>query len=228
MAIYIVPDAIPGVPLVSQQHRLTQYNQSNKSDGARGNMGDTATSGDDITSAIIRLQAGESDGVKKLFDVSYDELKRLAHSRLWAADLKHAFATESLLHESYLRLANLKTLAIPDRKHFFAYASKVMRSIIIDGVREANAERRGGGLPDLTLNTEIAEVTPHGGDVEAIDDALNDLQRISPSMAALVEMRFFGGMTESEIAEVLGVSTRTVRREWESARAALLVLLEDD
>lgn len=182
----------------------------------------------EITEAIARLQPGEPDAIRRLYEVSYDELKRLAHSRLWAANLKQGFATESLLHESYLRLVNQKTLAIPDRQHFFAYASKVMRSVILDAVREANAERRGGGLADLTLKTEMAEVTPLGGDVNAIDDALKDLQRISPDLAALVEMRFFGGMTEAEIAEVLGVSERTVRREWEKARAALLVLLEDD
>lgn len=182
----------------------------------------------EITEAIERLRPGEPDAVAQLFAVSYDELKRLAHSRLYAANLKQGFATESLLHESYLRLVNQKTLAIPDRRHFFAYASKVMRSVILDAVREANAERRGGGQLDLTLKTEIADVTPYGGDVNAIDDALKDLQRISPDLAALVEMRFFGGMTEAEIAEVLGVSERTVRREWEKARAALLVLLEDD
>ena len=182
----------------------------------------------EITEAIERLRPGEPDAVAQLFAVSYDELKRLAHSRLYAANLKQGFATESLLHESYLRLVNQKTLAIPDRRHFFAYASKVMRSVILDVVREANAERRGGGQLDLTLKTEIADVTPYGGDVNAIDDALKDLQRISPDHAALVEMRFFGGMTEAEIAEVLGVSERTVRREWEKARAALLVLLEDD
>lgn len=182
----------------------------------------------EITEVIARLQPGEPEAIKRLYEVSYVELKRLAHSRLWAANLKQSFATESLLHESYLRLANQKTLAIPDRKHFFAYASKVMRRVILDAVREANAERRGGGQADLTLNTEIADVTPHGGDVEAIEEALQDLQRVSPELAALVEMRFFGGMTETEIAEVLGVSERTVRREWEKARAALLVLLEDD
>lgn len=201
---------------------LIQNKRSKKTDG----VGHSMTG--EITEAIARLRPGEADMVKQLFEVSYDELKRLAHSRLWAANLKQGFATESLLHESYLRLANLKTLAIPDRRHFFAYASKVMRSVILDCVREANAERRGGGQAALTLNTEIAEICASGGDVEAIDDALKDLQRVSPELAALVEMRFFGGMTEAEIAEVLGVSERTVRREWEKARAALLVLLEDD
>jgi RNA polymerase sigma factor (TIGR02999 family) len=183
--------------------------------------------GGEITDAIARLKTGEEEAVKHLFSVSYEELKRLAHSRLWASNLKYNFATESLVHESYLRLANVGSLDIPDRQHYFAYASKVMRSVVLDLVREANAERRGGGEAAVTLNTEIAELCPQGNDVQAIDDALKDLQRLSPDLAALVEMRFFGGLTEAEVAEALGVSERTVRREWTKARAALLVLLED-
>jgi RNA polymerase sigma factor (TIGR02999 family) len=181
----------------------------------------------EITQAIARLQAGEDDAVKRLFSASYDELKRLAHARLWASNLQGGFATESLVHESYLRLVHLKALDLPDRKHYFAYASKVMRSVILDTLREANAERRGGGQAAVTLNTEIAELCAQGGDVQAVDDALKDLQRVSPDLATLVEMRFFGGLTEAETAEALGVSERTVRREWTKARAALLVLLED-
>jgi RNA polymerase sigma factor (TIGR02999 family) len=181
----------------------------------------------EITEAIAKLKSGEEEAVKHLFAVSYDELKRLAHTRLWAANLKQSFATESLVHESYLRLAHLGSMDIPDRQHYFAYASKVMRSVILDLVREANAERRGGGEAAVTLNTDIAELCPLGNDVQAIDDALKDLQRLSPDLAALVEMRFFGGLTEVEVAEALGVSERTVRREWTKARAALLVLLED-
>ncbi len=141
----------------------------------------------EITDAIARLAPGESDAIKHLFDVSYVELKRLAHSRLWAANLKQSYATESLLHESYLRLVNQKTLSLPDRKHFFAYASKVMRSIILDAVREANAERRGGGQADLTLKTEIAEVTPRGA--------------TAMFMTALVKTRKFRVLERARMAE---------------------------
>jgi len=182
----------------------------------------------EITEAVARLKSGEAEAVKHLFAVSYDELKRLAHSRLWAANLQQGFATESLVHESYLRLSKIQALDIPDRKHYFAYASKVMRSVILDAVREANAERRGGGQAAVTLDTEMAAMARQGGDVNAVDEALKDLQRLSPDLAALVEMRFFGGLSEAEIGEALGVSERTVRREWTKARAALLVLLEAD
>jgi DNA-directed RNA polymerase specialized sigma24 family protein len=107
--------------------------------------------GGEITQAIARLQAGEAQAVEQLFAASYDELKRLARSRLWASNLHQGFATESLVHESYLRLAKSQALNIPDRKRYFAYASKVMRSVILDTVREANAERRGGGVAAITL-----------------------------------------------------------------------------
>ena len=183
--------------------------------------------GGEITDAVARLKGGEEQAVKHLFAVSYGELKRLAHARLWSSNLQHGFATESLVHESFLRLVQQKSLDIPDRRHYFAYASKVMRSVILDTLREANAERRGGGQAAITLNTEIAEMASAGGDVQAVDQALTDLQRVSPDLATLVEMRFFGGMTEAEVAEAMGVSERTVRREWTKARAALLVLLED-
>jgi RNA polymerase sigma factor (TIGR02999 family) len=182
----------------------------------------------EITEAISRLKAGEAQAVERLFSVSYDELKRLAHSRLWASNLSQGFATESLVHESYLRLSKLKTLDLPDRKHYFAYASKVMRSVILDTLREANAQRRGSGAAAITLNTEIAELCAQGRDITAVDDALKDLHRLSPELAELVEMRFFGGLTEEEVAQALGVSERTVRREWVKARAALVVLLEND
>ena len=181
----------------------------------------------DITQAVARLQSGEAQAMEQLFAVSYDELKRLAHSRLWSANLQQGLATESLVPESYLRLLKLSSIDIPDRKRYFAYVSKVMRSVILDLVREANAERRGGGVAAVTLHSEMVELCAPAGDVEAVNAALTDLQRVSPELAALVEMRFFGGLSELEVAEALGVSERTVRREWTKARAALLVLLED-
>ena len=193
---------------------------------ASGNPKEVAMAGD-ITEAVERLQSGEAQAVEKLFAVSYDELKRLARSRLWSANLQQGLATESLVHESFLRLLKLPSIDIPDRKRYFAYVSKVMRSVILDAVREARAERRGGGVAAVTLHSEMVEICAPSGDVEAVDAALKDLHRVSPELATLVEMRFFGGLSEQEVAEALGISERTVRREWTKARAALLVLLED-
>ena len=179
-----------------------------------------------VVSGVSEKNAPRQE-IDAMIAASYDELSRLAHARIWAANKRDVLATESLLHECFLRMSKLKNLAIEDRKQFFGYAAKVMRTIIVDGVREANAQRRGSGQADLTLHTELAEVVENGNDVEAIHDALKDLERVSPALAQLVEMRFFAGMTEGEIAEALGVSERTVRREWEKARAALVVLLEE-
>ncbi len=178
--------------------------------------------------AVARWQGTPPESVAELFATCYPALKRIAHNRLYAANLRRSFATESLLHESFLKLATASAERFLDKSHFFAYASKMMRNIIVDAVREANAQRRGSGQGALTLDTEIANLCPAASDVSAIDDALKDLQSINPCLAALVEMRFFAGLTEPEVAQALDVSERTVRREWVKARAALLVLLEGE
>jgi RNA polymerase sigma factor (TIGR02999 family) len=181
----------------------------------------------EVTEAISRLRSGESDAVKQVFQASYAELKRIAHARIYASNVSDRFATDSLLHESYMRLSSLKSVDVPDRKRFYAYASKVMRNIVLQEIRDANALKRGGDRTQVTLATDLVDLSARSGDVEAIDDALRELEQLHPDWAALVEMRFFGGMTEQEIAETLDVSERTVRREWQKARAALLVLLEN-
>jgi RNA polymerase sigma factor (TIGR02999 family) len=181
----------------------------------------------EITEALGRLHSGAPGALDHLLASSYEELRRLAHARLWASNLQRPLATESLVHESYLRLVNLKSLDLPDRKRYFAYAGKVMRSVILDGLRAQQAERRGGGEALVTLNSEMAASMGEDADVEAVNQALEDLQRLDPNLAALVEMRYFGGLTDAEVAEALDISERTVRREWTKARAALLVLLED-
>lgn len=181
----------------------------------------------DITEALGRLQGGAPGALDELLASSYDELCRLARSRLWASHLEHPLATESLVHESYLRLVNLKGLDLPDRKRYFAYAGKVMRSVILDGLRAQQAQCRGAGAERVTLNSQALADIGTDRDVEAVDQALQSLQRLHPDLAALVEMRYFGGLTDAEVAEALDISERTVRREWAKARAILLVLLED-
>lgn len=180
----------------------------------------------ELTEAISRLRGGDSDAMQQAFAASYGELRHIAHARLYAANAHHRFATESLIHESYMRLCELTRINLPDRKHFYAYASKVMRNIVLQEIRDSCAQKRGGDPIRVTLQTDIVEVTEKGGDVEAVNEALIELEQLHPEWAKVIEMRFFGGMTEDEIAETLGVSDRTVRREWQKARAALLVLLE--
>jgi len=180
----------------------------------------------EVREALTRVRRTPTTEVSELFAQHYTELKRIAHSRLYNANLRSPMATQSLLHESYLKLASINGDGFRDRGHFLAYSSRVMRNIIVDTVREVCADRRGGGAADLTLNTEIAECCPASTDVNALDEALEALQRIDPDLATLVEMRFFGGLTEPEVAGALGISERTVRREWSKARAALLVILQ--
>lgn len=180
----------------------------------------------ELTEAISRLRGGDSDAMQRAFAASYSELRQIAHARLYAANAHHRFATESLVHESYMRLCELTRINVPDRKHFYAYASKVMRNIVLHEIRDACAQKRGGDQVRVTLQTDIAQQGEKCGDVEAINDALIELEHLHPEWAVVIEMKFFGGMSESEIAEALGVSDRTVRREWQKARAALLVLLD--
>jgi len=156
---------------------------------------------------------------------TFNELKLLARSRLRAAGAVTQLNTTALVHESYLKLSQrVGTMSFPSRNHFFAYVAKVMRSVIVDLVRERNADRRGGGLLMVTLETEPG-VVDHGEEALQLDEALQALEQVEPRLAQVVEMRYYAGMTELEIAEVLQITDRTVRRDWEKARAILKTML---
>jgi RNA polymerase sigma factor (TIGR02999 family) len=170
----------------------------------------------------------DHSALDRAFSAFYPELKKIAHARLRASGLQGAIQTTALVHDSYLKLASGPGIAVGDRLQFFAYSSRVLRSIVVDLVREERALRRGGDWDIVTLDTAAGEGIAASVDVEAVNDALDDLARLDPPLARLVEMRFFGGMTEDEIAESLAVSKRTVTREWRKARALLLTLIADE
>lgn len=175
-----------------------------------------------LTQLMARVQGGEEDARKALFEAAYGELRRLAHSRLYGGGRNTVLDTTSLVHESYLRFVRAGELRVEDRRAFFAYASSVMRSVIIDSARERQAESRGGGMRDLTLNTQLVDSIPDGkGSILQVHEALTVLAQADARLAQVVEMRYFGGYTEAEIAEALGVTERTVRRDWEKARLIL-------
>ncbi|MEK8048887.1 ECF-type sigma factor [Ideonella sp. DXS22W] len=168
---------------------------------------------------------------------AYPELKKIARARLHAAVPAGApvagLNTTALVHESFLRLAQrLEALQFSSHGHFYAYASQVMRSVIVDLVREQQAQRRGGDLQAVTLDTALSEAlaTPADGtetEAEAlrVDAALTALARVEPRLAQVVEMRYFAGMNDLEIAQALGLTDRTVRRDWDKARALLRTML---
>ena len=175
-----------------------------------------------ITELLVRLQAGDAAARDALFTATYDELRRLARSRLRDGGRNTVLDTTSLVHESYLRFIKVGQLRVEDRRAFFAYASRVMRSVIIDSARERLAESRGGGLPPLTLTTKLLEnLADDEETILKVHEALEVLAQADARLAQVVEMRYFGGYSEREIAETLEVSERTVQRDWEKARLIL-------
>lgn len=163
------------------------------------------------------------------WQAAYPELKKIARARLHAA--QHGvpgLSTTALVHESFLRLADrIEGLQFGSRGHFYAYAAQVMRSVIVDLVRAQQAERRGGGAAHVTLDTVVADGLAGPDDAEAlrVDEALTALATLEPRLARVVEMRYFAGMTDGEIAQALGLTDRTVRRDWDKARLLLRTML---
>lgn len=171
-----------------------------------------------------------SIGLKDLAALSaeaYEDLRRLAKSRLRSNGPLTLLDTSGLVGDTFKRLAQQHNLQIDSHAHFLGYCSRVMRSVIIDLVRERNAERRGGGGRMLTLNTAIGDSAASEDEPLKIDDALADLARVEPRLAQVVEMRYFGGYDEAEVALALGVTTRTVQRDWQKARVLLQAMLSD-
>ncbi len=175
-----------------------------------------------LTQLIHRAAEGDADAADRLFAAMYDELRRLARARLRAGGRNTLLDTSSLVHESYLRFAAAGRLRLQDRVHFMRWAGRVMRSVIVDLARRRMADRRGGGMTPLTLTTSIASRVPAGeSEIVRVHEALDELAVHDKRMATIVEMRYFGGMTETEIAEAVGIHERTVRRDWEKARLFL-------
>jgi RNA polymerase sigma factor (TIGR02999 family) len=181
----------------------------------------------DIAVALRAVHDRDASDLDRAFSTFYPELKKIAHARLRGSGLEGSMQTTALVHDSYLKLATGPGIAVGDRLQFFAYSSRVLRSIVVDLVREQRALRRGGDADIVTLDTAAGEGLPPSVDVETVNDALDDLAKLDPDLGRLVEMRFFGGMSEDEIAQALGVSVRTVSREWKKARALLLTLVGD-
>jgi RNA polymerase sigma factor (TIGR02999 family) len=179
-----------------------------------------------LTGLLGRMQAGDKGARDALFAAAYTELHRLARARLRDGGRSTVLDTTGLVHESYLRFVHAGGLRAEDRRAFFAYASQVMRSVIVNSVRERIAQKRGGDWRPLTLSTNLAAGVADGEDAALkVHEALEDLEKADPRLAQVAQMRYFGGYSEQEIAETLDITERTVQRDWEKARLILAAAL---
>jgi len=179
-----------------------------------------------LTQLLGQLQAGDRQARDALFAAAYTELHQLARARLRGGGRNALLDTTCLVHEAYLRFVSAGELHAEDRRAFFAYASQVMRSVIINNVRERIAQKRGGACQPLTLSTQLApSVDADEATILKVHEALEVLERAEPRLAQVAQMRYFGGYNEQEIAETLNIGERTVRRDWEKARLILAELV---
>ena len=170
---------------------------------------------------LNRLRGGDAGAKHQLLEMVYEELRRIAGLQLRGERPGHTLQATALVHEAYLKLSGMEQIPWEGRAHFFAVAAQVIRRILVDHARAKRAAKRGGGAVAVELPDSLQGPTPKLEDVLALDAALEKLERLDPRQKQVVEMRYFGGMTEEEIGEVLGVSSRTIKREWRMARAWL-------
>lgn len=164
--------------------------------------------------------------VEEVVELTYQELRAIAHRRLVARGRGGTLSTTALVHEAYLKLVDQSQSGWKDRAHFFALASLAMRHVLVDRARERHALKRGGEHRQVTLNDDVTSVEEQADLLLQIDEALERLAAFEPRLAQVVECRFFGGLTEADTAEALGVTIRTVQRDWVKARVLLRRALE--
>lgn len=174
-----------------------------------------------ITRLLQDVKAGDSEAFDRLMPLVYDELQDIARRQLRGERSDHTLDTSALTHEVYLKLVDQSQVDWQNRAHFFDLAARAMRQILIDYARKRNAEKRGGDWTRTTLSTRHLRVDVQMGELLGLDEGLRRLQKMDERASRVVELRFFGGMTEDAVAEVLDVSTRTVQRDWRKARAWL-------
>jgi len=166
------------------------------------------------------------ESVDEVTALAYQELRAIAHRRLVARDHAGTLSTTALVHEAYLKLADQSRAGWRDQAHFLALASLAMRHVLVDRARERMALKRGGVRRQVTLNEDVVAVEEQPETLIQLDEALDRLSNVDPRLARVVECRFFGGLTESDTAATLGVTVRTVQRDWVKARVLLRRMLE--
>jgi len=180
-----------------------------------------------IAALLAAVRRGEAGAVDELFGLLYPDLRQLAHSRLRSSGRFTLLDTTVLVHESFLRFFKAGSLEAGDKGQFMAYAARVMRSVVVDFVRHRGADRHGGDAVHVELDEGVAVPTDPGElQVIRVNEALEELAEIDERLVRVVEMRYFAGMTEEEVAEALDLSRRSVSRDWEKARLFLADALD--
>ncbi len=182
----------------------------------------------DITELLQAWRGGNENALTELMPLVYRRLKKIAGRLVLGEHRGRALETTELVHEAYLRLADLESIGWHDRTHFFAMCARIMRRVLVDRARAHRCDKRGGNA----LQVETAELrrisSQRAPSLVALDDALSELARHDEQTAEIVELRFFGGLDRTAIAEVLGISSATVTRRWRSARAWLIAYLDGE
>jgi RNA polymerase sigma factor (TIGR02999 family) len=174
----------------------------------------------DITELLAAWRNGDRAALGKLIPLVYDELRLLARRQLAGQD-RRVLQTTALVHDAYLKLAGHSRLDIQDRRHFFAIAARAMRQLVVDQARRRTAQKRGGPALDLPLEEGQVALDEKAGEIVAMDEALDNLAAVDERLSRVVELRFFGGLSVEETAEILDSSPRAVKRDWRKARAFL-------
>ena len=175
----------------------------------------------EITELLLKWSGGDKAALVQLIPLVYPELRRLARKYMRREAAVHTLQTSALINEAYLRLVNQKGVEWQDRAHFFAVAAQVMRHILIDHARSHRYRKRGAGAQHVALDDVAIVSNQRAGEFLALDDALTNLAKVDERKCKIVELRFFGGLTVDEIAEVMKISPITVKREWRLAKAWL-------
>ncbi len=186
----------------------------------------------DLTGLLIEWRDGDRAALDRLTPLVYDEIRRIAHRYVQREREGHTLQTTALINEAYLRLAGSKDIDWQNRAHFFAVTAQVMRHILIDHARRRRYVKHGGEAQrvsfDLAINEAVQMSHPRAAELVALDEALNEFAKLDPRKSRVVELRYFGGLSLEETAEVLEISEMTVRRDWRAAKAWLFRRMKDE
>ena len=181
----------------------------------------TSSAPTNVTQLLLAWSDGDQTALDQLVPLVYDELRRLARRYMAREHAGHTLQTTALVNEAYMRLVDWKNIRWQNRAHFFGVSAQLMRRLLVDFARARHQIKRAGQAQRVSFEDALAVAADRGADIIALDDALKTLATLNPRQAQVVELRYFGGLSEDEIAEVLKVSTKTVKRDWQMAKAWL-------